>query len=55
MNNKTTLHHYNHGFYWYAVDKFKNAYFKSVSYRKVIDFINGHANKELPAPIAQLS
>jgi hypothetical protein len=49
------LYHYNHGFYWYAVDKHKNAYFKSVSYRKVIDFINGQANKQnIPQIIERL-
>ena len=39
------LYTYNHGFYWYVVDKFKCAYFRSVSRKHCFDFINGMANK----------
>lgn len=50
------LYTYNFGFYWYVCDKFKNAYFKSVSYRKCKDFINGQANKkQLPDVIEKLN
>lgn len=50
------LYTYNHGFYWYVVDKFKNAYFKSVSYKKCKDFINGsHTAKQVPTIIERLN
>lgn len=49
------LYKYNYGFYYYAVDKYKRAYFRSISSRKVIDFINGQANKPLPEVIEILS
>lgn len=53
---QATLYCLNHGFYWYVVDKFKCAYFRSVSRKHCFDFINGMANKnELPAIIERLT
>ena len=50
------LYTYNHGFYFYVVDKFKRAYFKSVSRKHCTDFINGMGTrKELPAIIERLT
>ncbi len=50
------LYTYNYGFYWYVVDKFKCAYFRSVSRKHCFDFINGMANKnELPEIIERLT
>ena len=50
------LYTYNHGFYWYVVDKFKRAYFRSVSRKHCFDFINGMQNKkELPEIIERLT
>ena len=53
---QATLYCLNYGFYWYVVDKFKCAYFRSVSRKHCFDFINGMANKnELPAIIERLT
>lgn len=50
------LYCYQYQFYWYVVDKFKCAYFRSVSRKHCFDFINGMANKkELPEIIERLT
>lgn len=50
------LYVYNFQFHWYVVDKFKNAYFKSVSYKKCKDFINAsHTTKHVPTIIERLN
>lgn len=50
------LYTYNHGFYFYVCDKFKRAYFKSVSRKACTDFINGMGTaKQLPEVIQILN
>lgn len=50
------LYCYQYQFHWYVVDKFKRAYFRSVSRKHCFDFINGMANKkQLPAIIERLT
>lgn len=48
------LYTYNHGLYWYVVDKYKRAYFRSVSRKHCVDFINGVGTRKEPPKVIEI-